>query len=86
MDRNAQQLLPPEYRPLGAWAYFGYTILFSIPLVGLICLIVFSVSRGNINRRNFARSFWCVYVLAAILLLLAWILGIQIDPSQILLV
>jgi len=63
--------LPPQYRPLGAWAYFGYTLLFSIPIVGFILLIVFSCSSANINRRNFARSYWCMLVLAAAVILIA---------------
>ena len=29
--------LPSQYRPIGAWGYFGYSLLFSIPLVGFIC-------------------------------------------------
>lgn len=56
-----------KYRPLGAWSYFGYTILFNIPIVGLILLIIFSFSDSNINRRNYARSYWCVYLVAIIL-------------------
>ena len=63
---------PERFRPLSAWAYFGYTILFSIPLVGLICLIIFSLSDANINRRNFARSFFCALVL---MLIISAILG-----------
>ena len=58
--------LPEKYRPLGAWAYFGYALLFSIPIIGFIFLIVFSVSDANINRRNYARSFWCILVVALI--------------------
>lgn len=58
--------IPPEYRPLGAWAYFGYSLLFAIPLVGFICLIVFSFSDSNINRRNFARSYWCALLIGVI--------------------
>lgn len=56
----------PEFRPLSPWAYFGYGVLFSIPLVGLIVLIVLSFNSENINRRSFARSYWCVYLVAAI--------------------
>lgn len=55
--------LPPELEPLSPWAYFGYAILFSIPLIGVIALIVCSFSNKNINRRNFARSFFCYLVL-----------------------
>lgn len=53
-----------QYRPLGPWAYFGYTILFSIPVVGFIMLIIYSFNDTNINRRNFARSFWCSLILS----------------------
>ena len=34
--------IPAEYKPISMWGYFGYEILFSIPLIGLICLIVFA--------------------------------------------
>ena len=67
--------LPNEYKPLGAWTYFGYQLLFAVPLVGLIFLIVFSFDNSNINRRNFARSYWCSYILAAIFIIIAAILG-----------
>lgn len=61
------QDLPSNLRPLSAWAYFGYTLLFSIPVVGFILLIVFSFSRSNINRRSFARSYFCSYIIVAVL-------------------
>ena len=35
-----------QYKPLGAWAYFGYILLYSIPIVGLIFLI------GGLSRRG----------------------------------
>lgn len=50
---------PEQFRPLGAWEYFGYSILYSIPLIGFIMLIIFSFNDSNINRRNFSRSFFC---------------------------
>ena len=58
--------IPENYKPLSPWAYFGYQILFSIPIIGFICLIIFSFNNNNINRKNFARSFFCVYILLAI--------------------
>ena len=57
-----------KYAPLSPWAYFGLTILFQIPVIGFIFLIVFSISDKNINRRNFARSYWCVLVLILIII------------------
>ena len=60
-----------RFRPLSPWAYFGYTLLFSIPIVGSILLIVFSLTSDNINRRNFARSY---FVLAFLLLIIVAVL------------
>ena len=67
--------IPENYKPISAWGYVGYTILFCIPLVGLIMLIVFSFSDANINRRNYARSYWCVLLLAIIIGLVFFILA-----------
>ena len=64
-----KEMLPPQYRPLSAWAYFGYTILFNLPLAGIVFLIIFSFDDENINRRSFARSYWCVLLLGAVLVL-----------------
>lgn len=65
MSLNQEEIaqLPSRYRPLSAWAYFGYTILYSIPILGLIFLIVFSLSDNNINRRSFSRSYFCAFIL-----------------------
>lgn len=60
------KVIPEENKPLSPWAYFGLQILFAIPIVGFIFLIVFSCSNGNINRRNFARSYWCALLIIAI--------------------
>ncbi len=78
-QQNEISQLPEKYRPLGAWAYFGYGLLFSIPLVGFILLIVFSCSQANINRRNFARSYFCVYALAAIVVVILLLTGVSLS-------
>lgn len=64
-----------QFRPLSPWAYFGYMILFSIPLVGLIALIVLSFNSENINRRSFARSYWCVYLIALVVFIIVSVGG-----------
>lgn len=48
---------PERFRPLSPWAYFGYTLLVCVPVVGLIALIVLSVNGANVNRRSFARGY-----------------------------
>lgn len=62
-------MMPPQPKLLGPWAYFGLQILFSIPLVGFICLIVFSLDDSNLNRRNFARSYWCGLIISLVLII-----------------
>lgn len=68
-------LLPPKYRPLGMWGYFGYSILFAIPVVGLVCAIVFSFSDANIARRNFARSYFCLLIIGVVICIVAVAVG-----------
>ena len=60
--------LPEEYRPISMWGYFGYQILFSIPIIGFILLLVFSFGgTQNKNLKNYARSYFCFMILAIIL-------------------
>ncbi|MFA5561868.1 MAG: hypothetical protein WDA00_04435 [Eubacteriales bacterium] len=55
-------------RPLSTWQYIGYFLLFSLPLVGLICMIVFAFgAEVNLNLRNLARAY-LVLVLFGVLL------------------
>ncbi len=63
--------IPSQYKVLGPWSYLGLQILFAIPLVGLIFLIIFSFSDRNLNRRNFARSYWCGCIVVTIAILLS---------------
>ncbi|MCM1112688.1 MAG: hypothetical protein NC399_05485 [Muribaculum sp.] len=68
--------IPEEYRPISMWGYLGYEILFSIPCVGFILLIVFSLGgTRNVNLRNFARSYFCVFIIVAILMVFMMFLG-----------
>ncbi len=62
--------VPSQYRPISMWGYFGYEILFSIPVIGLIFLIVFACgATGNENVKNFARSYFCVLILYIVIIL-----------------
>ena len=67
--------LPPKYRPVGAWRYFFYQILFAIPIIGQIFLIIFAISGKNINRRSFARSYFCALIIVVILFGAMYLLG-----------
>ena len=68
--------VPEEYRPISMWGYFGYSILFSIPFVGIILICIFSFGGSrNINLRNYARSYFCWLIIAAIIFVLMLMLG-----------
>lgn len=68
--------IPEEYTPVSAWGYFWYNILFSIPVVGFIFLLVFSLSNGNLNRRNYARSYFCALLVAAIIAIIVLLISL----------
>ncbi|MBQ1505606.1 MAG: zinc ribbon domain-containing protein [Erysipelotrichales bacterium] len=69
-------VIPAAYRPTGGFGYFGYSLLFMIPVIGWIAAFVFSFNNHNISRRNFARcaSIWiilCIAVITALVLMKA---------------
>ncbi|MBP5604764.1 MAG: zinc ribbon domain-containing protein [Ruminiclostridium sp.] len=70
--------IPPEYKPISAWGYFGYDLLFGIPVVGFVLLIVFAFASSNINLRNYARSFFCVLLLVVIVVVILVLLGVSL--------
>lgn len=77
MANNTPDNIPEEYKPISMWGYFGYELLFSIPCVGFILLIVFSVGgTKNVNLRNFARSYFCYMLIAVVFVLLLIMTGI----------
>ncbi len=74
----------PRFAPLSPWAYFGLSLLFSVPIVGFVFLIIFSASSANINRRSFARSYWIIFVIELIICAVVVILaavGVLTLPS-----
>lgn len=79
-ELNEIQSLPNKYKPLTAWQYFGLGILFALPIVGLILTIIFAFDNSNINRRSYARSFFCVLILVIII---SAIMGIFIGLGKI---
>ena len=78
-DQPVTPRIPPEYKPLSPWAYFGWSLLYSIPFVGFVLLIVMSFAPRNKNHKNFTRSYWCgaliVLGLVVMILLLAAAVG-----------
>ncbi len=74
-EKDEIDRLPPKYRPMGAWGYFGYSILFAIPLIGWIFLFICALDGSKIVRRSFARSYFCILILVGFILLIVFALG-----------
>lgn len=75
-NQNNQVNIPSEYKPISMWGYFGYQILFAIPIIGFILLLVFALGgTKNINLRNFARSYFCLFIIAIVIIVLLTIFG-----------
>jgi hypothetical protein len=66
-EKLAIKELPPKYRPMGAWGYMLYSILWMIPVIGWISWIVCAVASKNISRRSYARSWFLFLFIAGIL-------------------
>ena len=49
---------------------FGVSDLIYDPLGRPVALIIFALNNDNINRRNFARSYFCVLVIAIVLVVI----------------
>lgn len=80
-EREEINNLPEKYRPISAWGYLGYSLLFGLSGVGFILVIVFALSNENINRRNFARSYLCGLLIIVILLVIILIIALAVMGS-----
>lgn len=70
-----------QYQLLSPWAYVGYGILFTLPVIGWILAIVFTLNDDNLNRRNFARGYWCGVLVAVIVVVILSIVGMVMGVS-----
>lgn len=60
-----------EWSPITMWGYFGYEILYMIPILGQLALLYNALAAKNENVKNFARSYFCLYIILAVLCILA---------------
>ena len=70
-------------RLLRPWEYFGYSVLFMIPVIGWIFFLVFTFNKRNMNRYYWVRSIWCgilvLLVLAAVCVILIYTIPGALD-------
>lgn len=78
---NSIEDVPYNFRPLTAWAFFGYGLLFSIPLVGFIMLLVYSFGgTPRVCLQNYARSYFCGLIIGIVLGAILVFLGVLTMP------
>lgn len=67
VDESSQASTPAFDTPISMWGYFGYEILYSIPIAGIIALLINAFGAKNRNVKNFARSYFCFIIVVVIL-------------------
>lgn len=73
-----------NYEPISAWGYLGYEILFSIPIIGWIFLIFYALGADNQNVKNFARSYFCIWLIAIVVVIAYYAaIGMGVDLPEI---
>ena len=61
--------IPFEYKPISMWGYFGYEILFSIPVVGFIFFAIKKKDK-NENKKSFAKAGFTINLILSVVILL----------------
>lgn len=65
----------PEYEPISVGAYLGYMVLFSIPVIGIIMMLVTAFGSGEKSLKNFAKAHLILYVIAVVISIVLILLG-----------
>lgn len=68
--------LTGKYTPIKPFGYFFLQILYSIPVIGFIFLLIHAIGHENINRKNFARSYFCGLILVVIITIIVIATGV----------
>ena len=68
--------LTDKYSPIKPFGYFFLQILYSIPVIGFIFLLIHAIGHENINRKNFARSYFCGLILVVIITIIVIATGV----------
>ena len=81
-NQNTQRsfnVIPASHKPIRAWGYVGYHILFSIPVIGWLIWLIKAIGAKNKNVRSYARSYLCWVVLGLIIAVVVALAGVIIN-------
>lgn len=64
-----ENMLPEDYKPVTVWQYVGYSLLFSLPIIGFIMVLVTAFgSDKSISLRNYAKSYLVWLAISVVLM------------------
>jgi len=75
-ERIMKYNVPDELQPMSPWKYFLLNILYAIPLIGFIFLVCHAIGSHNVNKKNYARSFFCIVVIALVIAAIFLLTGV----------
>ncbi len=75
LERYRAPVMDDRYAPVGTGAFLGFTLLFALPLIGLIACIILAVSAKKISLRNYARAMLILSVIGLILSVVLWLVA-----------
>ena len=58
-------------KPISAWGYVGYNILWAIPVLGWLIWLCTALFSGNQNKKSYARSYFCAFLLGLLVVIVA---------------
>ncbi len=79
MANTKSPKIPEGYEPISMWGYFGYEVLFQIPIIGWIFVIIFAISADNHNLRNFARAQFCLWIIWIVFFMVSAVSGLMLN-------
>ena len=71
---NPDQEPPPgsKYAPMSMGSYIGHSILFSIPVIGILACLFFAFASGNVNKKNFAKATLVFFIIGLVISVLIY--------------
>lgn len=71
--QSSDVVTDPNMAPvMSVWSYLGLFLLSSIPIVGIIVLIVFAMGSNNRNKTNYCRAILLGQVIMVLIVVLFW--------------
>ena len=79
-----EPVIPRELKPLTTSHIFWYLFLVCIPVIGWVCLLLFSLAGKNKSKRSLSRAILIYWIIFILLLCLAFVVAFVIDQKLLL--